>query len=250
MPSATASNRTPNPAASSCGRNARTARSPLEVCDNGAGLPKDGPAEEGVGLSNTRARLRTLYGEAHGFELRDAPGGGLLVRLIIPFRTADSAAMKIRTLIVDDEPLARDRLRQLLQDEPEIEIIGECADGREAVAAMGKTPPELVFLDVQMPELDGFGVLEAVGTGPPPVIVFVTAHDRFALRAFEVHAVDYLLKPFDRERFQKALRRAVEQVRNRDSAAIRQRQSALLADLANVPTGCEIRRPCRLGQAG
>jgi len=139
--------------------------------------------------------------------------------------------MKIRTLIVDDEPLARARLRQLLQNEPEIEIIGECADGREAVAAIGKTPPELIFLDVQMPELDGFGVLEAVSAGPMPVIVFVTAHDQFAVRAFEVHAVDYLLKPFDRERFQKALRRAVEQVRNRDSGAVRQRQSALLADL-------------------
>ena len=139
--------------------------------------------------------------------------------------------MKIRTLIVDDEPLARDRLRQLLQDEGDIEIVGECADGREAVVAIGQTPPELIFLDVQMPELDGFGVLEALGTGPLPVIVFVTAHDRFAVRAFEVHAVDYLLKPFDRERFQKALHRAIEQVRNRDQGAIRQRQSALLADL-------------------
>ena len=139
--------------------------------------------------------------------------------------------MKIRTLIVDDEPLARDRLRQLLQDEGDIEIVGECADGREAVVAIGQTPPELIFLDVQMPELDGFGVLEALGTGPLPVIMFVTAHDRFAVRAFEVHAVDYLLKPFDRERFQKALHRAIEQVRNRDQGAIRQRQSALLADL-------------------
>jgi two-component system LytT family response regulator len=139
--------------------------------------------------------------------------------------------MKIRTLIVDDEPLARDRLRQLLQNEPDIEIIGEEANGREAVAAIRKTPPELLFLDVQMPELDGFGVLEAIGKGPMPVIVFVTAHDKFALRAFEVHAVDYLLKPFDRERFQKALRRAIEQVRNRDHGALRQRQSALLADL-------------------
>jgi two-component system LytT family response regulator len=139
--------------------------------------------------------------------------------------------MKIRTLIVDDELLARDRLRQLLQNEPAIEIIGECADGREAVAAIEKTSPELVFLDVQMPELDGFGVLEAVGTGPVPVIVFVTAHDQFALRAFEFHAVDYLLKPFDGERFQKALRRAVEQVANRDSAATRQRHAALLAGL-------------------
>ena len=139
--------------------------------------------------------------------------------------------MKIRTLIVDDEPLARDRLRQLLQNEPEIEIIGECADGREAVAAIQKTPPDLIFLDVQMPELDGFGVIEALGTGPAPVIVFVTAFDQFAVRAFEVHAVDYLLKPFDRERFQKALRRATEQVKNRDAAALQQRQSAVLAEL-------------------
>ena len=109
--------------------------------------------------------------------------------------------MKIRTLIVDDESLARDRLRQLLQNEPEIEIIGECADGHEAVAAIQKTPPDLLFLDIQMPELDGFGVREALGTGPLPVIVFVTAFDRFAVKAFEFHAVDYLLKPFDRERF-------------------------------------------------
>jgi two-component system LytT family response regulator len=138
--------------------------------------------------------------------------------------------MKVRALIVDDERLARDRLRQLLRNEPEIEIVGECADGQEAVIAIKKSPPDLVFLDVQMPELDGFGVLEAVGEEPMPVIVFVTAHDRFALRAFEVHAVDYLLKPFDRERFQKALRRAVEQVRNRDQNTVRQRQSALLAD--------------------
>lgn len=142
--------------------------------------------------------------------------------------------MKIRTLIVDDEPLARDRLRQLLQNEPDIELVGECADGREAVATIEKKSPELLFLDVQMPELDGFGVLEAMGPGPMPVIVFVTAHDRFALRAFEVHAVDYLLKPFDGERFQKALHRAIEQVRNRDPGAVRQRQSALLADLQST----------------
>ena len=138
--------------------------------------------------------------------------------------------MRIRALIVDDEELARARLRQLLEGEPDIEIAGECADGHEAVAAIKKSPPDLVFLDVQMPELDGFGVLEAVGTEPMPVIVFVTAHDRFALRAFEVHAVDYLLKPFDRERFQKALRHAMEQVRSRDNQTLRERQSALLAD--------------------
>jgi two-component system LytT family response regulator len=139
--------------------------------------------------------------------------------------------MKIRTFIVDDESLARDRLRQLLQNEPEIEIIGEYANGHEAVAAIQNTPPDLIFLDIQMPELDGFGVLEALGASPMPVIVFVTAFDRFAVKAFEVHAVDYLLKPFDRERFQKALRRAIEQVKNHDATALQQRQSAVLAEL-------------------
>ncbi len=139
--------------------------------------------------------------------------------------------MKVRTLIVDDEPLGRDRLRQLLRDEPEIELVGECADGREAVAAIQKTPPDLVFLDVQMPELDGFGVLAELRGETMPVIVFVTAHDKFALRAFEVHAVDYLLKPFDRERFQKALGRALEQVRSREGQEVIQRQAALLAGL-------------------
>src|SRR5437016_2050234 len=123
--------------------------------------------------------------------------------------------MKVRTLIVDDEPLARERLRQLLQRQPEIELIGECADGVEAVAALKKSPPDLLFLDIQIPELDGFGVLEAMSGEPMPVIVFVTAHNEFALRAFEVHAVDYLLKPFNRERFQTSLTHALDQVKNR-----------------------------------
>jgi len=139
--------------------------------------------------------------------------------------------MKIRTLIVDDESLARERLRQLLQDKPEIEIIGECADGQEAVTALEKDRPDLVFLDIQMPELDGFGVLKAIRAEPMPVIVFVTAHDQFALRAFEVHAVDYLLKPFDRERFGIALNHALEQVKQRGRTGISEKQSAVLAEL-------------------
>jgi two-component system, LytTR family, response regulator len=139
--------------------------------------------------------------------------------------------MKVRTLIADDELLARERLRQLLADEPEIELVGECADGREAAANIQKKSPELIFLDIQMPELDGFAVLEAINLEPMPVIVFVTAHDKFALRAFEVHAVDYLLKPFDRERFQSALHRALEQVRHRVDPARAQAQAALLTDM-------------------
>src|SRR5437867_7415764 len=139
--------------------------------------------------------------------------------------------MKVRTLIADDEALARERLRQLLADQPEIELLGECADGREAVAAIQAKSPDLIFLDIQMPELDGFAVLEAINTDPMPVIVFVTAHDKFALRAFEVHAVDYLLKPFDRERFGSALSRALQQVKYRDDPARSEAQAAVLTEV-------------------
>jgi two-component system LytT family response regulator len=139
--------------------------------------------------------------------------------------------MKTRTLIVDDELLARERLRQLLENEPDIELVGECTNGAEAVAAIEKKAPDLIFLDIQMPEMDGFGVLEAMNTETTPVIVFVTAHDKFALRAFEVHAVDYLLKPFDRERFKKALERALERVRNREGTDQKAAQTAVLAEL-------------------
>jgi len=139
----------------------------------------------------------------------------------------------MRTLIVDDEPLARERIRTLLRDEPDIELIGECADGKEAVAAIQGKNPELLFLDVQMPEMDGFAVLEAVGPERVPAVVFVTAYDRYALRAFDVHALDYLLKPFDRERFQKALERARAQVGERGKLG--DRLLALLKDIKEEP---------------
>ena len=130
----------------------------------------------------------------------------------------------IRCLIVDDEPLARERIRTLLADVSDIEIVGECQDGRKAVAAIHKHAPDLLFLDVQMPGMDGFGVLESLPPEQIPVVIFVTAYDQYALRAFEAQALDYLLKPFDRERFQKALRRARTQVRQQKSG---ERESAL-----------------------
>lgn len=130
---------------------------------------------------------------------------------------------------MDDEPLARERLRKLLEKDPEVELVGECSDGASAVETIRRQSPDLVFLDVQMPELDGFGVLSQIQSERMPVVVFTTAHDQFALRAFEVHAVDYLLKPFDKERFQMALRRAIDQVRRRQTGDLSQRLSALLA---------------------
>lgn len=132
---------------------------------------------------------------------------------------------------MDDEPLARERIRTLLGGESDIEVIGECSDGVEAVATIRDDQPDLVFLDVQMPELDGFGVLEAVGTDRMPAVVFVTAFDQFALRAFDSHAVDYLMKPFDRERFRRALARAREQVGVRGERDLDQRLRALLDEL-------------------
>jgi two-component system LytT family response regulator len=139
--------------------------------------------------------------------------------------------VKIRTLIVDDEPLARQRIRTLLASEPDIEVVGECADGRTALEVLEEHQPELLFLDVQMPLLDGFGVVEAMGADRMPVIVFVTAHDRYALRAFDVHALDYLLKPFDRARFQQTLVRARAAIRRDEKADLSRRLLALLGDI-------------------
>jgi two-component system, LytTR family, response regulator len=135
---------------------------------------------------------------------------------------------KIRVLIVDDEPLERLVIRQLLRAEPDVEIIGECADGREAVVAINEREPDIVFLDVQMPLMDGFGVVEAVGPESLPAVVFVTAYDEHAIRSFEVRALDYLLKPVDPRRFQKALKRASEQSVARKAKRLNQKISALL----------------------
>lgn len=141
--------------------------------------------------------------------------------------------MKIRTLIVDDEPLGRERIRNLLARDSEIEIAGECSDGPSAVTAIQSLKPDLVFLDIQMPEMDGFAVLEAIAETevPIPATIFVTAYDTYALRAFEVHALDYLLKSFDRERFDAALQRAKQQIRRGRSELINDKLAGLLAEL-------------------
>lgn len=139
---------------------------------------------------------------------------------------------KIRTLIVDDEAPARTRIRQLLKDEPDFEIVAECANGRQAVEQIQQEKPDLVFLDVQMPRLSGLDVCQAAANaGTMPLVIFVTAYDEFALKAFEVHAIDYLLKPFDRDRFRKALTHAREQLRRTRGSNTDARLLALLEDL-------------------
>lgn len=142
---------------------------------------------------------------------------------------------KIRALIVDDESLAREALLVMLGGDPEIEVIAECRNGKEAVAAIREQSPDVVFLDIQMPEMDGFQVVEEIGVERMPVTLFVTAYDKHALRAFEAHALDYLLKPFDYDRFETALQRAKTFVRQQRLGEISESLLAVLQDVKLKP---------------
>jgi two-component system LytT family response regulator len=141
---------------------------------------------------------------------------------------------KIRTIIVDDESPARARIRQLLKLEPDFAVIAECANGAQAVEVIQREKPDLVFLDVQMPRLSGLEVCEVVaaGTRPLPMVIFVTAYDAYALKAFEVHAVDYLLKPFDQERFAQTITHVRRQFAQSRQVDVQSRLAAVLEDLA------------------
>ena len=134
----------------------------------------------------------------------------------------------IRALIIDDEPIARADLRDLIGESEEVLVVGEAASGQEAVGAIRMERPDLIFLDIQMPEMDGFEVLTHLDPASLPLIIFVTAHDSHALKAFEANALDYLLKPFGRPRFRKALDRAVERIRSRDLEVFEERLKALV----------------------
>lgn len=147
--------------------------------------------------------------------------------------------MTIRTMVVDDEPLAREGIRVLLERDEDIDLVGSCGDGSRAVEEIRDLEPELLFLDIQMPELDGFEVLERLSADERPVVVFVTAYDEYALRAFEVHALDYLLKPYDDERFYRALRRAKSALRNQRDAAFAERLAALLEERRDLVADAE-----------
>lgn len=144
---------------------------------------------------------------------------------------------QIRTIIVDDEPLGRSRIAALLEDEEDIEVIAQCGDGVEALRVIGESNPDLLFLDVQIPEMTGFELLDALDRFDPPVVIFVTAHDEFALRAFDVHALDYILKPFDDERFYHALDRARVQIRDHDATTLHHRLRDFLTDAPDFRRG-------------
>jgi two-component system LytT family response regulator len=138
-------------------------------------------------------------------------------------------------LVVDDEPLAREMIREMLATDSEVEVVGECGNGREAIEAIKTSTPDLVFLDVQMPELGGFEVLASLDPNTTPYVIFVTAFDQYAVRAFEVHALDYLLKPFDRERFEVAWQRAKAQIKLDRTSRRDQDIIALLEELKAGP---------------
>lgn len=144
-------------------------------------------------------------------------------------------ATRIRALVVDDEPLARAMIREMLEGDSEVEIVGECVNGLEAVEAIKSSTPDIVFLDIQMPEIGGFEVLESLDSNTHPYVIFVTAYDQYAVRAFEVHALDYLLKPFDRERFEGAWQRAKAQIKLNRTSRRDQDIIALLEELKAGP---------------
>jgi two-component system LytT family response regulator len=147
--------------------------------------------------------------------------------------------MKIKTLIVDDETIARERVRRFLSAEPDVEILGECRNGREAVAAIKKLRPDLVVLDIQMPQMNGFEVLAALGLEQLPAVIFATAFDQYAIQAFTVHALDYLLKPFTQERFRQSLAHVRKQLELREDPSESNRLLSLLADLTSPPKYAE-----------
>ena len=158
-----------------------------------------------------------------------------------------SPAQNVRVLTVDDEPLGRERLRTFLAMESDVTHVGEATNGEEAVLRIRDLQPDLVFLDIQMPGCTGFGVLERLSGNPPPAVVFVTAHNEFALQAFDVHAVDYLLKPFDRNRFRVALQRALDRLRSNRPDDLTHRLTGLLAQLQPKVAAAAERIPVKTG---
>ena len=154
--------------------------------------------------------------------------------------------MRIRALVADDHPIARERILTLLAEEADIDVVATASTGREVIEAVERHAPDLVFLDLQMPELNGLQVIESIGPARMPATIFVTAYDEYAIQAFEVHAVDYLLKPFGRSRFQKALAHCSQQLR-RDQAGALARRLVALVDQLRAPVAAGERLMVRTG---
>lgn len=155
--------------------------------------------------------------------------------------------MKIRALVVDDEPLARDVLRMMLAENEQVDLVGECGGGLEAIEWIEKDPPDLLFLDVQMPEVDGFQVLETIGLEKVPILIFVTAYDRYALKAFEAHALDYLLKPFTQARLEQTLHRAWMRWQQEKTSDLREELAAAMVQIRTMQSGLPNRLVLRTG---
>ncbi len=154
--------------------------------------------------------------------------------------------MKLKALIADDEPLARERLRFLLSGDEEIEIVGECRNGREVIAALHEKPPDALFLDIQMPARGGFDVIEQIGAANMPVTVFVTAHNHYALKAFEVYALDYLTKPIEPERLRETLTRVKERIASKTALMAQEQLRAVFESLRAASPGGSKTYPKRL----
>ncbi|MGA9584092.1 MAG: response regulator [Terracidiphilus sp.] len=154
--------------------------------------------------------------------------------------------MKLRAIIADDEPLARERLRFLLSRDGDIEIAGECRNGREVIAALRETPADVLFLDIQMPARSGFDVIEQVGISNMPTTVFVTAHNHYAIRAFEVHALDYLTKPIEPERLTQTLTRVKERVASKSALVAQEQLKSILENVRSASLHADKTYPKRL----
>ncbi len=191
--------------------------------------------------STRRVRLRSpsTARERVSPPASDPPPGSPGQRADTGAGVAEGARGPVRALVVDDEPDARDVVRTLLAEHADVQLVGEASNGCEAVELVRRMRPDLLFLDVQMPDLDGFGVLEALGDDVPRGVVFVTAHDEHAIRAFEVHALDYVLKPFGRPRFSAAVRRALERLHALHALTLQRTLASMAADrlTSDAPVG-------------
>jgi len=206
----------------------------LEVRDSGSGRNNHAKPGNGIGLKNTRERLTHFYRDGYTMKAQPLDRDGYEVAIAIPY---ERAQQMLSALIADDEPLARERLRLLLADDKEIEIAGECRNGREVVDALKQARFDVLFLDIEMPGSGGFDVVDQIGASRMPVTIFVTAHNHYALKAFEAHALDYLTKPVEPARLKATLARVKERVASQAALITHEQLKTVLAALGTSATG-------------